>query len=269
MVDRGSKIFIISGVVLFFAVGIWLLLVNRGQQKVPGNYFAEDGKWCINQLCFFKKENKWWVKNDKIEAPANSEVVDETYKKILGIKLGEVVSENPVRFAELGIGESNRVMINIGGKELEVGKNNQAYDGTYFRPAGGNKAYFVPIILDKSNLTSLDYWQLKAITNLPIYQVRKVRISKNGVETEIVKKDDKWPNDKLVSKITYLKPVRYLPDFAKDGEKVSFTVEGEGFEVKIKIGQKTESKKTAIFWATTDDKTYFEISKEDFGTLNG
>lgn len=271
MLRRINWSLLISGMTVTVLVGAiltkhyWPKRIVGGERK-----FFEDKitKFCINKICINQENGKWLVETGQIKIPANQEIVDIYQKRLAEIELSEIISNNESRFAELGIGGTNLVIIEIGNKKLEVGNITYTTSGSYVREPGAKVAYRIPIILEGGNLASLGYWQNKKVTNLPIYQIKKIVID-NGKKSKVTEaKDGKWENQKLVDKVAYLLAVKFLPDFKEQGKRMSITITTEGGETKLTLGRMKDGKRW-LYWATTDNNWYYEIAGTDYFELTG
>lgn len=237
------------------------ILQPWNREKAKSNYFGKSiNSFCINQICLDNNNGDWSVSFDGQKAPAKSEIVDTYVAKFRQINLQEIVSVNPERFLDMGIGES-KVTLSINGKILEIGRIDSNYDGTYVREENGNTVYDIPVVLDKENLTNIDQWLNKTLTNLAILQTKKITAEKQGSKVQEIK-----PTDKIL----HLEAVSFLNGFTPSDEpKYTFNIETETDRAQLVVGNDNKDRKNPIFWATNDMKNYYSISKEDFILLTG
>lgn len=248
---------IISGV----AAGLMLVAVmirwgGWRENKKPEKLFRDQiTEFRINDLSLTKNEDGWWVSWGTMKVPADKEIVENLVKRFEEIELGQTVSENRDRWGELGIGESQTVILEIGGKKLEIGKIAADYQGTFVRDDEGRWVYKTAVVLDKTNLTSFDYWRQKMVTNLPRFQIKRVTVNSREIKSQ-----------KIIDKACSLAAEKYLAGFSR-GKSVTYqiTIETENDKQNLIVGK--EKAKRPIYWATTDEKKYFEIKKGDFDLL--
>lgn len=222
--------------------------VKKSTTVFPGDI----SNFCVNNLCLNKNDQTWMVNN----IPANKENVENIIEKLRRIKLETAVSENKDRFGEMGITDGNKATIDVGGKKLEIGNINSYYDGTYIKPADKDVIYDVPVLLDKNSLTSEDFWVKKSLTNVPTSQVKKILVGSQEVT-----------NKKIIEKLANLNAVKYLPDNKGLAPNRTFEIVLDDKRIVMKIGWKYLDRRTRLFWATTDEKFYYEIGINDFNLL--
>jgi len=257
---------------LFLLLIVIVLVLKMNLWSEDGSnvtYFSgEINRFCINLLCMEKRENDWFVVGGEGVIPANNEVVDSFVKHLPEISLVETVSDNPDKFGDLGIGGEEAIILDIGGKRLEIGDNTRNYDGTFVRVENGRAVFRIGVLLTKARLSDINYWVKRTITNLSQQQVKKIMIVFRGKTYERLPTEGKWSDEKFIERISDLKSLKYLTDFQVDNlnSVYEFLIDyDEDKLVKIKIGKRDGKEK--LYWATTDDKFYFEISEDDFNLL--
>lgn len=257
-----------SGILLVLLMSFlgYKLYDERVAGKTAGQAFFKSFEgFCINQYCLSKEGGVWIVNDSKSNRPANSEAVEMIKKRIEELVLGEIVSENREKFAGLGIGGTGKVIVSAGEKRLELGKINSSYTGTYVRQEDGEAVYLSQVVLDKEGMMSPEYWERKTISNLPVYQIKKLTIKSGEKSREVTQKDGKWEAEDWVNKVAFLNSEKYLADFEPD-ESVKFEIEVETENSKQRL---VLGKKKNVCWVSDDEKFYFEIKKEDFDLLTG
>jgi len=254
-----------------FLASVSILLAIKMQlfakkEKTEFYFPKETDKFCINLLCLEKRDGYWLITNSFGTVPASNDVVDNFLKGVSEISLTEVVSTNPEKFAEFGIGEAETTVLDINGRRLEIGSNTKSYDGTYVRKENDKIVYKIEKPLTKQTLSTIDYWSKKVITNLALNQIKKISVkygNKNGEEVPV---DGKWKNSEFIEKISDLKSIAYLPGFNQNSKIVyEYLIEYGDKVIKLKAGKQNEKKE--LYWVTTDEKYFFEIKKEDFDLL--
>jgi len=260
---------IISGLAAMLLVG-WVLMQKYGpvdNKKKDGDFFGEtENGFCINEVCLSKEKDKWLVDDGQIKMPANQEIADIYQKRFKEIELLEMVSNNETRFESLGIGNSNGVVLEIGGLSLEIGNVTFGTSGTYVRKTGEKVVYRIGMILDKNSLASVEHWQNKQVTNLPLYQIKKVVITDDKKTITLEPKEGKWENQKLIEKVAYLPKVKFLPGFSEDKSLIkTITVTTES-ETAVYLGKKRMGGRW-LYWASTDRVWFYEIKATDYFDL--
>ncbi|MFA6518867.1 MAG: DUF4340 domain-containing protein [Candidatus Shapirobacteria bacterium] len=235
----------ISGIILVFLMAVFLGLKYQEQQKTIENsapYFGEKiENFCFNDLCLMKNEL------------VDNELVENMLKKIRELEIGEMVAENSQNFKKLGFEEDNRVWLKIGDEKIELGRINDNYSGTYVRINEDGPVYLTDIVIDKSEVAKEEYWRKKWLTNLSIYQITEVKIKRQGRERVLTVKEGKWPEERLINAVAYLKTTKYLGDKqpSKTLAEIKLTTEKES--INLTIGAN---------WGTIDGKNYFEIDSK-------
>ena len=252
---------IVSFLVVLGGMG-WLAgraVTGKKKNEVRPFFGDKVGDFCVNKTCVAMIDGRWMVEENGKKVPADKEVVEDYGKRLAGLKLGELVSENPKKAEELGFGPEKTV-IEGNMKRLEVGKVAAGWDGTLVREENGDKVYKVKTMLEGQEMEKGDFWKQKYLTNLSKYQIKKIIVEKDG---------KKWDGEKLVDKISFLAAGEYLPDYQQGGVVYRLTVETENGKITVVTGKKTLSWNKFQYWATADEKDYFEVTKEDFEVLTG
>jgi hypothetical protein len=258
---------------LLLLIGILTILFFKPWIREPKikNYFGDNILgFCVNDICLGQTNNGGWqVVRGDLKAPASADLVTSLLTKLKDIKLDEEISQNKDKFADLDIGVS-QVVLEVNGKKLEIGGHNSNYDGTYVRESDKNKVYNSGIILTKTNLGDINYWINKTITNLPILQIKNITINSDNKSKEYLPKDNKWQDQKMVEKVANLTAVKFLNNFSPvEQKKVMIDVQTENDRTRIVLGKNPLDKKTQIYWASTDEFNYYEITHDDFSLLTG
>lgn len=242
------------------------------QAETAAYFSSEINNFCIDDLCLNKRESGWFMDYGTLSLPAESENIEATVKRLNDIKLVEIVSQNREKFASMGIKEGEEATIlKTQNKSLEIGNVNQSYSGTFVREENGDKVYVIGMVLDKTNLKSPEYWQLKNITNLPLYQIKKITVkSDDAISREILPDDDgKWKDEKAVEKVAHLQAINFhevIKDAAVDYE---FIVDTEDGSHNFYLKRQDNGRRVYKYLSSKDKEYFFEISKEDFDSLTG
>lgn len=119
-------------------------------KKSSGPYFGNViNKFCVNDKCY-----------QVDDAGLNTEVIKATLEKWQTMKLTDVISTNKNKFAEMGIAETDKVILEINGKKLEIGAVSGDYTGTMVRIPNDNKIYKLNVIMDRNHINDPNYWML-------------------------------------------------------------------------------------------------------------
>ncbi len=259
-----NLVVIISTALVVLLAGLMIYKSGMIKKNVETkSYFgAVIDSFCIDKTCL-TKDDGWWVEDGTKKVPAETELVDGYIKKLENIKLVELVSQNPERFESLGIGTTQTRVIEIGDKRLELGNLTSGADGTFVRGSNTNLVYKIPISLEGESLSKRGFWEMRSITNLPRAQIKKVLITGG-------KKNKTWEirDEKKVSLACYLPVAGYLDKFETKGSNIfRLEIETEGGKNILTIG--AMGGKKIIYWATVDEKRYFEIKRDNFYLLTG
>jgi hypothetical protein len=253
---------LISFAVLIILLAIVLIKSADLKNKETSFLFTKNiDSFCLNKICLEKKNNLWMVNADSKIIPANDYLVNTYIEKFKQIKLNDLISENKDKFKDFGIDADNKLVLKIDDKKLEIGSVSNSRDETYVKEEDKNSVYKIPFVLDKNNLSQVSDWEKKDLTNLPQFQITKVTAKWGNKNKEFVPKDNNWGNPKQIDKIAHLEIGKYLEDFKPDNlQKYEFEIETENGKTKLVVGK---------YFATLDEKYYFEISQENFNLLTG
>lgn len=251
---------LISFAVLIILLTIVLIKSAGLKNKETSFFFPKDiGGFCLDKICLEKKDNLWIVKADNKLIPANDDLVNTYIEKFKQIKLNDLISENKDKFKDFGIGADNKLILKINDKNLEIGNVSINTNETYVKENNKNSIYKIPFVLNRDDLTQVSNWEKKELTNLPQFQIKKITAKWRNKNKEFVPKDNNWENSKQIDKIAHLEIAKYLENFKLDNlQKYEFEIETENGKTKLVIGK---------YFATLDEKYYFEISKENFNLL--
>jgi hypothetical protein len=238
------------------------------------NFFSDNiDKFCIEQntkkFCLSKENEKWIVDYDNQKIPAEQEMVQIYIDRLKQLQLKDLISQNPDKFKELGIGDVNKTILDVNGKKLEIGNITADSNGTFVRIDDKNEVVQTDIIFEKNNLANPDYWYLKNILELPKLQIRKITVTWSNNKKEFVSKNGGWENEDMVNILSHLNKKSYLPKFTADlNQSYQYEIEVENkSNLSVWIGSNKTDRTNSIYWATLDKVNYFEIDKNDFNSL--
>ena len=259
-----------SFVLVVFTVVVLLVIkaVGRPRRVVDKSFFSpEITAFCVGEWCFKQDDGQWMMNVGGKEVPADEDKVGTFVKEMGQLKLGEVVSDNSESFGSMGLDDKSGIKVSSGGKELLVGDLGQDYQSTMVRRVGDNVAFLVPVVWNKLNLSNQKYWEKYRVTNLPLYQVTKVTVKKPKSTVVVTAKDGKWPDDAWINRLCHLETVGYL-DKEIDISKPAMEAEVEygPDRTTLKLGS-VRQMSGYFYWATSDGRYFFEISKADFDLL--
>jgi len=119
-------------------------------KKTSGPYFGKlINKFCVNDKCYQADDKN-----------LNAEMIKATLEKWQIMKLTDVISTNKNKFAEMGITETDKIILEINGKKLEIGAVSLDYTGTMVRIPNDNKIYKLNVIIDRNHINDPKYWML-------------------------------------------------------------------------------------------------------------
>ncbi|HOZ81009.1 MAG TPA: DUF4340 domain-containing protein [Candidatus Woesebacteria bacterium] len=250
---------VISSIVIgLLVLPLAIRIILKDYSGKTKNFFINEIKgFCVNDVCLSKDNDNYFVEYKGVKVPADNEKVINFIKLISKIKLEELVSTNPERFKELGF-DDQKVILKVDKQELEIGGMNPSFDGTLVKD--NNKIYSILLILNKVNLSSFEYWQIKQLTNLPKLEI--IKISAKTPRNTIIVKDNK-----IIDRISNLPVVKYLPVITIDEKNIySYLIEIRDNSKTIYLGRGKVNGKN-VYWASTDRTYYYEILANDFNLL--
>ena len=194
---------IISLLILGLLIGATFLIWKQPWQvKKTGPYFSgEINKFCVNSSCLDKSSGLWMVNG----APADQDAANNTVDKLVKIELGDIISTNKDRFGQLGFVDTNKVIVEVNNKKLELGSANASYDGAYIKEPNVDIVYNTNVYLEKNNLVSESYWMNKNVTNFPILQIKKVTVDNKEVTDKKMIEKTRWQREFLKYKQTIVR----------------------------------------------------------------
>ncbi len=255
----------ITTIVILIVSSLLILKSGIFSKKDVTSYFFEGeiNNFCMNDLCLTKEQGSWYIDKSETKIPAETENVEATINKLKEISLDNLISENEEKFDQLGIGGENILLLAINGKSMEIGNIEKAYSGTYARAKEDNRVYKIPIVLDKLNLESEDYWKLKNLTNIPTYQIKKIVANNKEIITD---EEGNWKNQKFVEKISQLKALSYIGQ-ATNENSIEYLIETEVGNYNLYLKKVDLGRRKYSYQASRDGNHFFEISSEDFVLL--
>ncbi|MBU1088642.1 DUF4340 domain-containing protein [Patescibacteria group bacterium] len=265
-----GKSLLTSFIILLVVITGFLFLKysTTRSQPVEQFYFSLDDQdeICFDDFCLNKKDNAWFISESDI--PVEQETIDRFISQYKQIKLEDLISKNPDKSKDFGFNDDQKNILKIGDRQLQVGRITDSYDSTYVKNPQNDNIYIIPFTWNPNTLKQDSYWQNSTVTNLPIFQIKKIIISKDNKETEITKKDDKWENDEFIDKVSHLSASDYLGQQAPSNPFLTINIEIENNQTySLDIGQQKISWNESVYWAKTPDNFYYRIEAEDFKTL--
>lgn len=252
---------------VFSVVIVGLIMILPKYQKKDTKVFkSEGGDLCIGDICLIKSGDNWLINTGGNQIPADGEIVDNFIKQLTKLELGQIVSSNSEKFANLGFGNT-KVELSYAGVKLEIGKINSSYDGTYIRVNSQGPVFNSNVIIEKDSLSKTNYWESKKITNIPKQDIVSILANSGKRSLEITPKDTVWPNEKFVDRLIYLDgkfSTEVVPTWEK-AQKISINLKTS--TVELWFGKETDSKRKVKFWASSDKKNIYEIDSKDFELL--
>lgn len=258
---------LVSFLIVIILAGLLLAVRFWPLGKVGRNYWEGSiGLWCVNELCFSKNEEKWRVKVGDKGYLVDKDKIAPVVATLATVKLEQVASNNENKFGDLGIGNPDKVVIKMLGKDLEIGNISERYDGTYVRADGDKVVYKIAGVIDRRSITNLDFWRKNKVTNISRYQVRKITVYVGDKNRELKHNQEKWENEEVVSKLTFLDGA-YIEGMKPDWkEAVHYLVEMEEGQHELWL-IRVEEDKMVRYLASDNREDVYEISKVDFEKL--
>ena len=249
-------------VVLILAVVVLWQQFYKPTKKAVLPYFNRPvTQFCINDICLSKSADLWVVTNGIETQPADNDTAEGMVKSLESLTLNSVVSTDKDRLSDLGFMGQKEMVISSGNKKLEVGGNGANYDSTLVREPNGTFVYQVPFTWSADALLSYDHWKNTRVTNLALYQIKKIN-------DQAPDKDGKWKNEKWVEKVVHLSAINYLGTTIDSKQAIKlFTIDQDGQPLThLTIGRQFLKYKWH-YWASTDQKHFYEITKSDYDLL--
>jgi hypothetical protein len=245
---NNKGILISSLVVLSAVVSLILIRKQSGKQVIVDNYWkGEIISFCVNNSCFDKQGDNWWLKTNDETVPAINDKVNDLSKRMGQIKLEDIASVNSENFGNFGI--DGKIILNSNGRKLEIGNFNSNLDGTFVKIPDENTVYRINAIVDKNSLTDMTGWKNKQVLNLKAEDIKSAILNgAKGNTTINLVRNKNWL-DKLVN-LTGSDVTSKLDD---TGVGFVFTITTNNDQsIKILVGNN---------WVTTDSKFFYTIDK--------
>lgn len=250
----------------------FLVVANKAgwlkEKKEAELWFGQNiGQVCSNWGCLVKDGDRWMVKSEEREEPANDELVTSSIAKLEEVRLETLVSENKDRFLTMGIEPEEPVWLVANGKKLIIGDIANDYSGSYVKPDSEDKIYKIETVIDKNSWSQADGWRLKHVSNWPIYQIKTMAVDYGGKQLVVNKDEPKWSELKtVIDKLAFLEVEKLWPDMIPDDKDMTynFRLTMENDEVKtLIIGKRKISYREIKYWASQDGVYYYEIEAND------
>lgn len=132
------------------------LFNNRDKTIIKG----EVDKFCLNDFCLEKKDNKWRVIDKNGENEAKAEMVKIYVDKFKIMEWVDLVSTKPEKLSNYGMGGDKKLILKINGEQLEIGSVGGDLAQTYIRRENENRIYTTNVNLDKQIFREKDFWLL-------------------------------------------------------------------------------------------------------------
>ncbi len=256
---------------------VWSKNSNETKTNKSADYFNGE----INQIkigfpkqakenIIAKEGNGWVVKEADGEVPADAEMVERAVEELKEIRLEDPVSVNKEKFGNFGLSDDEKVVIETGGKRLEVGKMTEMMDGTYVK-GDEDKVYKIDGILEFARVSDQSYWYQKKIKTVEPEKIKAIVVGGFGKSKEFRKKEDGgWENQGLADKVTNLPVDRLLKNFSpsKNSKIYKLEILTEEKKYVLELGRETKGKETTD-WIKDEKGKYWQINGEDFNLLTG
>lgn len=265
MFTKTDKAYWISGFLVLIVVGF--LVYQKIQTSKPASTWikGEINRFCVSEICLEKKDKRWWWSQKNIQEPAEENIVNKFVKDLAELSLVDVVSNNPDRFAELGIA-SDSAKIVVNGQELSIGNLGDDLETTYVKPSGENIVYLIKSVWGTKDSVKPTYWKIRFINNVSVFQIEEISL-KYANKTVTLKPDNGlWKNKELVSKLAYLETTGYLGSTLDNwqsqlGVEIKSPNENSAYEVG------TAKKENQIIYVTKVKNEFWQLEKSLFDLL--
>jgi hypothetical protein len=115
-----------------------------------------------------KADSGWTVSKGDESFPADDALVQIAVERIVSLKKGELISENPANRDAFEVGDGNGTSVGIfaGGKDspdntLLIGKSGPDWNSNYARLMGSDEVYLIPGGLRQALFFDIDRWRKK------------------------------------------------------------------------------------------------------------
>jgi len=131
-----------------------------------------------------------------VEFPADSASVATVLEKIVNMKKGELISENPAKQSIFEVDSSKGILVDVldeSGKSkgsFRIGKNGADWSSSYVRMVGSNAVYMVGGRVRYSFFTDLKRWRDKSIIKFDRSAAKRITLIKKGGSSLTVAKAD-------------------------------------------------------------------------------
>lgn len=135
-----------------------------------------------------KKDGDVWRVNDK---KADKEKVEKLISQLLPEEKAEVIAETNQRHKEFALTDDLSSKIKLGDTlTVLVGKSESS--GAYLRMDGEDRVFLFKNFSSINTSTSPSFWFDKTIVSLEEESIKKLIFERDGRETIVIRKDEKW-----------------------------------------------------------------------------
>lgn len=264
MFTKSDKAYWVSGILVILVIGF--LVFQKIQNNKPATTWVkgEIYKFCVSEICLENKIGRWWWSEKNIQNPAEENIVNKFVKDLSELTLIDVVSNNPERFADLGIATSSaKIMVN--GQELVLGNLGDDLESTYVKPGDENKVYLIKSVWGTKDLVKPEYWKIRFINNISVFQIKEINLKYGAHVIKISPENGAWKEKDLVNKLAYLETTGYVGTILDNWQplvSVEIKSENETSNYEVGIGIKNKqviyvAKVKGEFWQL--DKGLFDL----------
>jgi hypothetical protein len=226
---------------------------------------------------------------------ADSASVATVLEKIVNMKKGELISENPEKQAIFEVDSAKGILVevfDISGKSkgaIRIGKNGPDWNSNFVRPVTSNSVYMVSGSIKYSFFTDITRWRDKSIVKFDQSSVKKITLIKKSTPALTIAKEDTGSAWNIVEPVK--NPAKNdqvdqilstLSNFnASDFQDSTGTDSAMGFsnpELSIMVGFSNDLTKKIVIGAkngngkypvrTEGKETVFLIDESNFNNLN-
>lgn len=156
-----NKNFIFSlGIIVFLSVFILVKIKVIDNRNVKYLFKDEINKFCVNDFCVEKENDRWFVQEGEEKNEARERAVEVYLKKFESMDLADLVSTTGDKIEEYGFNDDKKTILTIDDKKIEIGNIGGSFDQTYIREENDNKVYTSDVSIDKSLIREKSFWQL-------------------------------------------------------------------------------------------------------------
>ncbi len=202
-----KSVFILSGILLLFAVVYFLLIQKEKETFAPAtmdNLLALDSAQ-VDRIRFkrfdtqmiFNKIGQSWFMSEPDSFRADNDAINQLLSATVHLKVGEVISSKPEKQPFFQVDDFTGTTIQFESGEnllasLVVGKTSKDLLHTYLRKSNSNDIYLAPVLLAQMAGRSFEQWKDRGIFAFDPKQITEFEFSRKGEIFRLIQVDTMW-----------------------------------------------------------------------------